>query len=198
MVAPSKPPKPLRKVLAEQLKRIRGALLWEQQDLAEQLTKVRWKMDRSAIAKIETTTRNVSVEDLLALAAACNVEPVALLVPRDDNEEVAIAGLRLSAGGVRAWFHGLTPPSVSNLDNVGVVITPADERRFFEEVSDQEWHARRHPIVETIRILAYVLEQNAATDPAAVRETLEMIVFEATRELDAIDRGISFAHPERT
>jgi transcriptional regulator with XRE-family HTH domain len=177
----------LRDVLAERLKRLRAVLGWEQRDLANRVRAIGLKLDRSAIAKIETNNRNVSVEELLALAAACDVEPVALLAPRDDNEEIAIAGMRLTAGGLRAWFHGLTPPAVSDLNNVGAVHTEQAHRVFHEQVSDQEWHARRRPIVEVLRNLAFAVEQSVGNDDA-MRELLDIVRFEAEREIDAIDR----------
>jgi len=55
--------------------------------------------------------RQVTVDELLALAAALNCPPVSLLVPPDDSDEpyavtAAVTGSRF---GVRAWIRGAGP-----------------------------------------------------------------------------------------
>ncbi|MGQ4727039.1 helix-turn-helix domain-containing protein [Streptomyces sp. Ju416(a)] len=64
----------------------------------------------SAVAKIEKQQRQVTVDDLAALATVFNVSPAALLLPMSDEEEIEVTG----AGAVRAsvawaWANSQRP-----------------------------------------------------------------------------------------
>lgn len=170
----------VRDVIGERLRQLRMKHGWQQQELAEELDGIGWPMDRTAVAKIETGARNVSVEDLLALAAALGVEPSALLLPRDDYADISVTPvLNAPAWRVRAWMHGYQP--VTNWDD-------EIETRFFnEEISDQEWLARRERVVGQLRWSAFQVEQAAAQpDAQEMRDALELIVGYAQRALDEL------------
>jgi transcriptional regulator with XRE-family HTH domain len=174
----------LRKLIGEQVNRLRLIHRWNQQQLSDALGRLGWPLDRTAIARIENGTRNVTVEDLFALAAALGVEAAGLLAPRDDNVEVAVVpGLVRSGARIRGWLHGYArlyrPNDWSD--------TEAD-RVFAESMSDQEWRVRQRPIVHGSRTLIRTIEQRAAADDedgvwAAVDGLREFIEAEVRRSV---------------
>lgn len=76
--------------------------------------------------------RQVTVDELLALAAALNVAPVHLLVPPDDIEQPyrVTAAVTEQATAVRAWARGLQP------------LGDADPRQYHSEIPRGEFY---HP-----------------------------------------------------
>jgi transcriptional regulator with XRE-family HTH domain len=157
---------------------------WHQQDVSLKLDEIGWPMDRTALGKIETGTRNVTLEDFLALSAALGVEPAALLLPPEDDTDVAVTPvLNAPAWRVRSWLHGYQP--VTNWDD------EIDTRFFTEQVSNDEWRARRVGMVDRLRWAAYGLERAAAhpEEPETIRDALEIIVNLAQHELDALPKG---------
>jgi transcriptional regulator with XRE-family HTH domain len=79
--------------------------------------------------------RQVTVDELLVLAAALNVAPVHLLVPPDDGDAPyqVTATVSESRFRVRSWIRGLFP--LARLPRVGA------ERDFWAEVPDDEFDA---------------------------------------------------------
>ncbi len=63
--------------------------------LAERMAELGTPMHHTVIAKIENGDRGVSVDDLVALAAALDVSPLRLLLPANRRDDVP--GLRLGA-----------------------------------------------------------------------------------------------------
>lgn len=99
---------------------------WHQKDLAARLVEIGYVdetgrpiISRPTLAKIETNDRAVTIEDLLAIAAALDVAPVHLLVPLEDVEphdpELPVT-LQVTRGlpavptfVARAWIRGVPP-----------------------------------------------------------------------------------------
>jgi hypothetical protein len=81
--------------------------------------------------------RPVTVDELLALAAALNVAPVHLLVPPDGSGEPyqVTATVAESRFQVRSWIRGLF--LLARLPKVGA------QREFWAEVPDDEFEARQ-------------------------------------------------------
>ncbi|MGH7487950.1 MAG: helix-turn-helix domain-containing protein [bacterium] len=158
---------------------------WQQRELADELVKLGWEhVDRTVVAKIETGTRKVSLENLLALAAALGVEPVALLLPRDDQVEVALTpNLLAPAWVIRAWIHGYMP-----LGNYALPTDRVEADRFYaESISDQEWRARQYPLVNALRNHYISLEIAAAqADNNAMQAILRSIVNDAQSLLEGL------------
>lgn len=99
-----------REVLAAQLPQVRGRGGLTAQDLADRVGQLGGRLDRAAISKIESQSRNVSLDEALLLAAALSVEPAALFLPRDDDTPVRLAaGLTVSVGQARRWVRGVEP-----------------------------------------------------------------------------------------
>src|SRR4051794_7495768 len=81
-----------RYVVARHLSTVRSRVGMDSaQELADRVKALGGKLDRAAIAKIESGTRNVSLDEALLLAAALDVAPVHLFFPLNDDAEVEIA-----------------------------------------------------------------------------------------------------------
>jgi transcriptional regulator with XRE-family HTH domain len=79
--------------------------------------------------------RPVTVDELLALAAALNVAPVCLLVPPDDYQEPYVVTATVTKGrfAVRAWIRG-----------VGPLLGDDDPREFYAELPRGEFYTPGH------------------------------------------------------
>ena len=97
-------------VLARRVKEARERRGWTQGQLAEQVRALGYTLERPVVNRIEqggTRAGNVSVEDLLALAAALGLAPVNLLVPLEDEALYEVVpGVPVAARLARAWIRG--------------------------------------------------------------------------------------------
>lgn len=84
-----------------------------QRELAERVG-----LRREAVTMIENGKRQVTVDELVRIAAAMNVAPVHLFVPLEDVEHVQIAGTAWPAVLVRAWARGETPLAAGSSDYI--------------------------------------------------------------------------------
>lgn len=67
---------------------------WKLADLSERMTAVGRPMTGNTLSSIENLTRRADVDDLVAISAALEVSPAALLMPQvDDDEDGGIAWL---------------------------------------------------------------------------------------------------------
>jgi transcriptional regulator with XRE-family HTH domain len=93
--------------LAENVRRIREGLALSVRQLANRLTLAGRSISPSAIAKIERCERRVDTDDLMALAIALEVSPLALLLPQDLRGEVRVTGAPAVPGSQAwAWAQG--------------------------------------------------------------------------------------------
>ena len=100
------------------------------QELADRVQSLGGKLDRAAIAKIESQLRNVTLDEALLLALALNVSPVHLVFPLDDDEQVLLApdGPSVTAKEAREWLRGRA------------AIQGVDEKLFLSAwVPESEW-----------------------------------------------------------
>jgi transcriptional regulator with XRE-family HTH domain len=105
---------------------------WTQADLAQRMTDRGRPTDRTTIAKIETggtRAANVSIAELLVIAAALGVAPIHLIAPREADEGLDVGTLSLSADDARGWIRGL------------LLLEDSDPRAFFAEMSEREQRA---------------------------------------------------------
>jgi transcriptional regulator with XRE-family HTH domain len=125
---------------------------WTQADLAARLVELGftgWRQTK--VAKIEKgAVVRIPVDDVLALAAALDVQVPHLLAP--DGAEIAIAPkLKLSPADFRAWLRGLQS------------LSPGAERTFFAGplVPDSEWRVTRYSGIRAPATWPNVTEEEA-------------------------------------
>ena len=100
---------------ARRLKRFRERRGWTQHDLARELGVVGWTVDRAQIAKIETGTRRISLDEAVNIAWALGLPPALLYLPLGESAEVAIApDVIVHPDLARKWIAGTEPAAHSN------------------------------------------------------------------------------------
>jgi transcriptional regulator with XRE-family HTH domain len=138
-----------------------------QAELAQRTAEIGHGMHQTAIAKIETGDRAVSLADALALAAVLSIDPGQLLSGSySDEKKVAITSkLALEPRRMRRWLRGRLP------------LEGSDERRYWEAISNEEARARRQ--VRGLENLRWLFDdyEEAAIDENydGMRETLESL-----------------------
>ncbi len=116
--------------VAIRVKDLRKTRKWTQQDLANAMSARGYPTDRSTIVRLEKRNRGISVDDLVALAAALNVSPGWLLLPAAAGEgDLPIVGnVKVPAWAAWQWVDGQNPlPTVSEDEGYN---TPAEELDF--------------------------------------------------------------------
>ncbi|MCZ4077288.1 helix-turn-helix transcriptional regulator [Rhodococcus sp. H36-A4] len=110
---------PTGETVRENIARIRRERNLTLRSLSERLTEVGRPISNSSISQVETGSRRVDVDDLLAFAVALDVSPNMLLMPAhyDSNREIAVTGM----AGVRAglfWYFldGMRSLTAQSLD----------------------------------------------------------------------------------
>lgn len=107
-------------------RRLKG---WTQRDLAAALAEVGMKLDASNVTRLERGTRGVTLDDVLAIAAALGVSPLHLFVPLDNDERLDVTpGLTASAVDARAWIRGQRPLRDSD-----------DDGLFYSQTPERDW-----------------------------------------------------------
>ena len=121
--------------VGDQVIKARKSKGWTQADLAARLVELgdaKWRQTK--VAKIEKGAMvRIPLDDVLALAAALDVQVPHLLAP--DGAEIAIASkLERNPEDFRAWLRGLKP------------LSPGAERIYFAGplVPDSEWRVTRY------------------------------------------------------
>lgn len=107
---------------AENVASFRRARQLQQKDLSARLREVGRPMLPTVISKIERGERRIDVDDLIALALALNVSPLALLLPTTGDAEASCElaeGTELPAAKAWKWADGIQPVSLSELDPAG-------------------------------------------------------------------------------
>lgn len=114
--------------MAARVRTVRIRKGWtSQQKLADELGKLGYEVDRSAIARLETGKRGVHVDEAFALAAALEVSPLSLMLPSAPGEPVAVAPeMTVTSAEARAWARGESP-------------LPGQDQRFFEQEAPEFW-----------------------------------------------------------
>jgi transcriptional regulator with XRE-family HTH domain len=111
--------------------------------LSERMTAVGRPMSTTTLSAIENATRRADVDDLVAIAAALNVSPIALLMPQANEDEfgpvettarlVGSADPDPEAGQLWDWLKGESPLDASQV---------LDER---DEVAIEMWRREQTP-----------------------------------------------------
>jgi len=102
-------PRTANAAIAENVARIRKDRPWSQREFAEHLAAAGLKIHASAVAKIETGERRVSIEELLQIAVALDVTPMALLLAHDGAPLAISPDLNVNQDWAQDWISGLSP-----------------------------------------------------------------------------------------
>lgn len=95
-------------IVGRRIREARDALGWTQRQLADRLREIGRDTDRATIARVEQGKTLAALDMVVAISAALHVPLVHLLVPRGDEEAVAITPeLVVDAPTARAWVRGL-------------------------------------------------------------------------------------------
>lgn len=120
-------------ILARRVKEARERRGWTQKQLAEELTGLGLPTARTTIVQIErggTRASRAPLEEIMALALALSVAPVHLLVPIENETDVALTPTRtVHAKIARAWVRGI------------YLFDDADPLAFMAELPEEELHA---------------------------------------------------------
>lgn len=100
----------LRETTIERIRELRLARGMTQQDLADRLSQLGARVDRTAVAKVEKGTRELALAEAFQYAWALHVAPVHLFVPTDSDEPINIGpDMEASPFEVRLWIRGQRP-----------------------------------------------------------------------------------------
>lgn len=105
-----------QEVFRSQLRKRREARGWDQAQLAEEMTKLGFKMDRRIISNIELGLRkDISLNEAFGFAAALNVPPPLLWLLSDEEEKVWVTDRsKIDPHLAFKWFIGDAPLAASN------------------------------------------------------------------------------------
>jgi transcriptional regulator with XRE-family HTH domain len=98
-------------VFAGEVKRVRTVRGWSQQRLADEMARLGVPIDRSAIAKVERSARQVNLDEMVAFAIALGVSPLGLVVPHEAGAQVALTPKHtVPAAEAADWFRAVQLP----------------------------------------------------------------------------------------
>lgn len=129
-------PGPTMRRVSENIERLRKLRGLSQAQLALRLTKIGRPMLDTAVSKMERGSRRIDVDDLVALAIALNVSPVAILMPATaDLEKVSLTDT-FSVSSQVAWLWAAGDAQASDF-----LLDPPGEHS--EEEHNAYWNARQ-------------------------------------------------------
>jgi len=152
----------IRDIVPRRIRQVREGLGWSQRELADRMAAYGFTgWSQSMLAKIEAGTRGVGVDELVCLAFAFGVSPVALMTLKDAMQVVNITPTTQTfAGNVERWMTGRLAMGGSLPGTVHVM--PEDFpkleelwRRYYESGPDFYYTAeRRLPGVRRVSVIA--------------------------------------------
>jgi transcriptional regulator with XRE-family HTH domain len=102
-------------VFRSRLVEARKALGYTQAGLAERLTEIGTPMHETAVARIESGKRRVTLDDVIAIAAAMDVSPLFLFSPLEHDARIRLAAtIDCTAADLWAWVRGTQPLDAAN------------------------------------------------------------------------------------
>lgn len=163
-------------VFAERMREARERKRWSQQDMADRLAEMGNPTDRATLARTETRTRGLSLDDAVAYSAALGASFIHMVCPLDPAEPVAVAPkLVLPAGHVRDWMRAKR------------VIRPEDKRTFLTEAPEEEWIARQHILINvaatTLGEAADALGADDRARAADLMDQLDPLIIQIRKEI---------------
>jgi transcriptional regulator with XRE-family HTH domain len=142
-IAHNFPAKSPGQVFAQRLAEVRRRVDLSQQELADRVSELGYKMAQPTVARIEkggTRAENVSLKELLVFAFALGVCPTNLFTPLDEETRLEITP-QVSAlpRHARDWIRGTQPYLLEELgEETGRIYHVGDPRVYYTEVPDVE------------------------------------------------------------
>ena len=153
-------------VFSHELRATRERKGWTQHQLAQELQRLDYHMVRSQITKIESGQRKATLDDVLAIALALGVPPLALVIPRNDAGSVRLAGnVTMSAPTAIAWWREVDVLSRGDAQS---------ERFFYDSMPDRLAQLTRE-VPEIVAIFRTVTEFGTSEDSPNAGSVLLMI-----------------------
>jgi transcriptional regulator with XRE-family HTH domain len=102
--------------IADNVRDVRKSRGMSTYDVSRALAGLGWPIAQSGIARVESGDRAVTVDDLLALAAALGCSPNRLLLPEvgDAATETLIGGITAAPDEMWGWARGEHPLAIAN------------------------------------------------------------------------------------
>jgi transcriptional regulator with XRE-family HTH domain len=142
----------IRDTTADNIRTLRRSRGMTQRGLATRVNQLGARIDRTAVAKIESGRRELTLPELFQFAWALDVAPVHLLVPADSTEPIDIGpNMQASPHEVRAWIRGQLPLF-------------QDARIYYSAVPKSEFEATQHRLAEFQRTAPIIVTTNPRED----------------------------------
>lgn len=189
-----KKPSALRpsQVFAGRMRYLRERRRWSQQDLADRLAEMGNPTDRATIARTETLTRGLSLDDAVLYAAALGGSLTHMVAtpapPLSDETPIAIGPkFVVPPVRVRRWVRGQAS------------LREEDRQTFTEEVSDDERAVREDTYLAVIaaRSQHFIDAMLAGDDEAAADYADELIFVLERKRRDLQPKGEILPRPTK-
>lgn len=176
--------------VGEQIARVRRQRGWKQRQLADAVRARGSDLTRGAVAKIESGTRHVSLDEWLVFAAALNVPPLELLAPPDLHESVTVGDREEQVRRLRGWLRGDHPLDAP----AGEPAEDRDAVRAFHGAKPpeeyREWEASQHRAVRAAQALADQLRITHADDELEAAGSSEVVSNNLRADLHTVTRHV--------
>jgi transcriptional regulator with XRE-family HTH domain len=142
---PQDSPTPLAEVIGQRVKTIRSRKLgMTQVALSATLKAQGLDLGQSALSRVESGAQEPTVSELLGIAAALGVSPLALITPEDPDQIVEVVNGRYPVPQLRDWLRGFVPPAW--------VDTTEKRKAYYDALPLDEYNALRVRAVERLVI----------------------------------------------
>jgi transcriptional regulator with XRE-family HTH domain len=171
-------PTGVSRVVGRQVKTVREQLLLSQADLAQRLRDLDVRIDQATIARLETGSRRISVDEVLALAVALGVNPLFLFAASFTRETVQVTPT-ITAGPqlMLHWFRGEGP------------LPGTDEECYFELIpEDERLRQRRYGVQHLQQCMRDYMDAATARDHDAMVDAIRDLKREIERQSDQLAR----------
>lgn len=169
---------PIAAAVAKNVERLRKARNKTIYSLSGELTKAGRPITPSAIAKIEKQQRQVTVDDLVALAVVLNTSPISLLLPAEwgDVPVELTSERQLMARTAWRWIRGFSPATDYGVGPSEIVAGPDDDE-WEDDLDRKYWQLRQdYDAVTLPPELRRVRQHPASRDADAVNLQVERLV----------------------
>lgn len=169
---------PTGKTVGKNLARLRRNRELTTRQLSAQLEQAGRPIPASGITRMEQGERQVTADDLVALAVVLNTSPISLLLPAEwgDAPVELTSERRLTARTAWRWIRGLSPASDYGVSPSEIVVGPDDEE-WEDELDRKYWQLRQdYDAVTLPPELRRVRQNPASRDADAVTFQVERLV----------------------